>query len=170
MQNYEQELEKELSYFEKTITLVKSQLEKKLETSERGRSNLIASRKEMWDDTGHSAGDFDNVVEMSQYLEELNMRTASYLAGTNEIQKLENMQDSPYFARVDFSESEDDEKEKIYIGRYSLIDDDTHNIYVFDWRSPIASIFYRYELGNVQYQAPRGIFTKTPVRDKARKI
>ena len=159
MQNYEQELEKELAYFEETITLVKAQLEKKIATSEHNRGNLLSSRKEMWDDTAHSSDDFDSVVEMSQYLEELNMRTTFYLTGTDEIQKLEKMQASPYFARVDFREAENDEKEKIYIGRYSLIDDD--NIYVFDWRSPISSIFYRYGLGEVQYQAPGGIVQGT---------
>lgn len=157
MQNFKNELASEIEYFEKTIALVKVQISKKLENSERSRDNLLSSRKVMWDDTAHSTDDFDCVVELSQYLEELNMGTAFYLAGANEIQKLEKMLDSPYFARVDFSESENEEKEKIYIGRYSLIDDDTHNIYVFDWRSPIASIFYRYELGDVQYQAPRGI-------------
>lgn len=157
MQNYESELAKELAYFENTIVLIKSQLSKKLETSERNRGNLLLSRKDMWEDTAHSAYDFDSVVEMSQFLEEINMRTASYLAGSGEIQKLEQMQCTPYFARVDFTEAGDGEKEKIYIGRYALIENDTHNMVVFDWRSPIASIFYRYELGDVEYQAPGGM-------------
>lgn len=161
MQNYEQELEHEVAYFEKTIALVKAHLKKKIETSEQSRGNLLSSRKEMWDDTAHSSDDFDSVVELSQYLQELNMRTASYLAETSEIQKLKKIQDSPYFARVDFSESGEDETEKIYIGRYSFMEDDTHTMYVFDWRSPIASIFYRYELGKVQYEAPRGIISGT---------
>lgn len=157
MQNYKNELAKEIEYFDRTIKLIKSQLTKRLENSKHNKGNLISSRKEMWDDTAHSSNDFDNVVEMVQYLEELNMRTSSYLAGTNEIEKLKKMQESPYFARIDFTEKESEEKEKIYIGRYSLIDDDNHNMLVFDWRSPIASIFYRFELGNVQYQAPKGI-------------
>jgi|LSQX01.1.fsa_nt_gb DNA helicase-2/ATP-dependent DNA helicase PcrA len=156
MQNYENELDKEIEYFDRIIKLIKSQLTKKLENSKCNKGNLISSRKEMWDNTAHSADDFDTVVEISQYLEELNMRTSSYLAGTNEIAKLEKMRESPYFARVDFTESEAEE-EKIYIGRYSLIDDDTHDMLVFDWRSPIASIFYRFELGDVHYQAPKGI-------------
>lgn len=156
MQDYKRELDKELAYFNKTIEIIKTQLGKKLITNDRSRGDLLASGKEMWDNSSHSSDDLESVVEMSQYLEELNMRSASYLAGTNEIRKLRSMQKSPYFARVDFTESGDNEKEKIYIGRYSLIDDDTHDIYVYDWRSPIASIFYRYELGNVQFEAPGG--------------
>ncbi|MDD3395363.1 MAG: AAA family ATPase [Anaerotignum sp.] len=157
MQNYEQEFEEELGYFEKTIAQVKAQLEKKRDNSERNRGNLVSTRKEMWNETAHSPEDFDSVVEMSLYLEELNIKTASYLVGADEIQKLEGIQSCPYFARVDFCEFEEEEKEKIYIGRYSFMDDETDNIYVFDWRSPIASIFYRYELGRVQYEAPAGI-------------
>lgn len=157
MQNYQHEMVEEIEYFEKTIALVKAQLSQKLKNSGVNKENLLSSRKEMWDEAAHSSYDFDSVVEISQYLGEVNMRTSSYLAGVNEIQKLEKMQDSPYFARVDFSEAESEEKEKIYIGRYSLIDDETNNMYVFDWRSPIASIFYGFELGDVQYETPGGI-------------
>jgi len=156
MQNYENELEKEIEYFDKTIELIKLQLFKRLESSNRNRLDLISSRKEMWDETAYSSEDFDRAVEISQYLRELEMRTSAYLAGANEIQKLGKMKDSPYFARIDFTEAVG-EKERIYIGRYSLIDDNTHGILVYDWRSPIASVFYRYELGDVQYQAPGGI-------------
>lgn len=156
MQNYEQEFKAELAYFEKTLAVIKARLEKKLAASESGRNNLRSSRKEMWEDTAHSSNDFDNVVEMTQYLEELDRGTASYLAGVDELQKLWKLQDSPYFARVDFRESGIEEKEKIYIGRSTLMDD-AQDMMVFDWRSPIASVFYRYELGTVQYQAPQGI-------------
>lgn len=157
MQNYENELTNETEYFDKMIALIKTKLSKKVETSEQNRRNLLLSRKEMWNDASHSSEDFDNAVEISQYMEELNVRTSSYIAGSDEIQRLERMKESPYFARIDFCESGNDEKEKIYIGRYSLIDDDTYDMYVFDWRSPIAGIFYRFELGKVQYQAPGGI-------------
>ncbi len=157
MQNYEHEFEKEKEYFEKTIHLVKAQLTKRLENSEQSKGNLLFSRKEMWNEAAHSSDDFDSVMEISPYLEELNMRTASYLAANNEVQKLQKMQDSPYFARIDFTEEGEEEKEKIYIGQYSLTDDDTYDMLVFDWRSPIASIFYRFEIGDVQYEAPGGI-------------
>lgn len=170
MENYEWELETELEYFRKTVSLANAQLEKRMETRADNRNNLLLSRKEMWDTTPHASNDFDSVVEMSQYLDALNIQEFSYFAETNEVQKLQKLQDSPYFARVDFCESGEKEKENIYIGRHSLMDDDTQNMYVFDWRSPIASIFYRYELGKVQYEAPGGMIRGTVSRKRQYEI
>jgi DNA helicase-2/ATP-dependent DNA helicase PcrA len=155
--NYENELAEELKYFAHVKSELDLQLSQNLKNCDDSRDNLISSKKEIWDDTAHSLDDFDRAVESSQYLEELNAQTSSYLSKTDEIQKLKKMEDSPYFARIDFTWADEDEKQKIYIGRYSLIDDVTHQIFVFDWRSPIASIFYQFGLGNAQYQAPNGV-------------
>ena len=54
---------------------------------------------------------------------------------------------SPYFGRFEFIEKGFSEKEQIYIGLYNLMDRNTGEVYVYDWRAPISSIFYRYELG-----------------------
>jgi len=64
---------------------------------------------------------------------------------------------SPYFGRFDFVEEGLHENEKIYIGLYNLMDQNTGEVYVYDWRSPISSVFYRYELGEVMYATPIGM-------------
>lgn len=156
MQSYERELASELAYFEKTTSLIRARLEKAREADVRSRGELFSSTRDMWEGAAHSSHDFDRVAELSQYLEEVNRKAASHLAGATEIQRLERLQDTPYFARIDFNEHGVGETERVYIGRSSLMDEEAH-LCVFDWRSPIASIFYRYELGNVQYQAPGGI-------------
>lgn len=47
------------------------------------------------------------------------------------IKKLNNMLKNPYFARVDFIES-GESKEELYIGLSTLIDNDNHDIYIYD--------------------------------------
>jgi DNA helicase-2/ATP-dependent DNA helicase PcrA len=37
------------------------------------------------------------------------------------------------------------------------MDRNTGQVYVYDWRAPISSIFYRYELGGAMYDSPLGI-------------
>ena len=32
-----------------------------------------------------------------------------------------------------------------------------HDYYVFDWRAPISSLFYNYEIGSSSYESPNGI-------------
>ena len=159
MDNYNDEFIIESEYFDNTIILIKAKLSEENDKNQKDRKKLIESRKEMWDNTVHFSDDFDKLIEINQYLQPLETQTTSYDAAINKTQRLENMLHLPYFARVDFTESGSNDKEKIYIGRSNLIDDKSHNIYVYDWRAPISSIFYRFELGNVQYEAPVGIIT-----------
>ncbi len=65
--------------------------------------------------------------------------------------------DKPYFARIDFSESATDsgEAETIYIG-LSSFSDDNNKFLVYDWRAPVASIYYDGGIGDVTYLTPDG--------------
>lgn len=75
-----------------------------------------------------------------------------------EFMKLSKMRQNPYFARVDFVEEEDGEKEKIYIGVGTLLaEEGMLEMMVYDWRAPISGIFYEFELGNAYYEAPMGL-------------
>ena len=67
--------------------------------------------------------------------------------------KLLKVQYSPYFGRVDFKENGEEEK-PIYIGLTNVQKD--LNYLVYDWRSPIASLFYDYGIGPCMYEAPDG--------------
>ena len=68
--------------------------------------------------------------------------------------KLYRIKDNPYFASVVF---EDEEKQRysVYLGLTYLKDDDYGNI-IYDWRSPICSLFYDFEVGPCAYAAPGG--------------
>ena len=82
-----------------------------------------------------------------QEIDNLEMKAKYY-------RKLYKIQNSPYFAKIVF-ESEEEGKNDIYIGLTYLTKNNDNVIY--DWRSPIASVFYDYESGNAQYEAPMGI-------------
>lgn len=93
---------------------------------------------------------------MSQYLNPVISQIADYEEEAHKISLLENMIKSPYFARIDFKFDDEDEFENIYIGRSSLKNPDNHKMCVYDWRSPIASVFYRFMAGKAFYDAPCG--------------
>ena len=79
-------------------------------------------------------------------IEDLEMKAKYY-------KKLYKIQNSPYFGKITF---EDDEVNKdIYIVLTYLTKDEDNVIY--DWRSPVCSIFYDYEHGKCSYSAPGGI-------------
>ena len=66
--------------------------------------------------------------------------------------KLYQIQNKPYFGRIDFTGN--DGKQEVYIGITNVEKD--LNYYVYDWRSPICSMFYDFGVGDAYYVAPEG--------------
>ena len=71
--------------------------------------------------------------------------------------KLQKLIQSPYFGRIDFTASENPNKDVFYIGIYGFSDSESSDNIIFDWRAPISSIFYDFEIGSAYYKAPAGI-------------
>lgn len=161
MAEYNNKYIEEVNYLEEIIDLLKYKLDVETEKLAEQKSDLIAARKEMWENTTHSSSDFDKLSDLNQYLSALNSQTFSYTELEKRIAKYEKMIDNPYFSRIDFTEDGYDDTEKIYIGLFNLMDEDTHEIKIYDWRAPISSIYYRSELGPVEYKAPSGIIKGT---------
>lgn len=70
--------------------------------------------------------------------------------------KLVKLLDSPYFARIDFLERGKLDVYTVYIGIHSFFDVKNKINLIHDWRAPISSIFYDFELGKAFYYAPSG--------------
>lgn len=62
--------------------------------------------------------------------------------------------DSPYFGRIDFTQSGTRSKSKIYIGIHNFETD--KGMLIHDWRAPVSSMFYDFEVGDAGYDAPSG--------------
>ena len=107
----------------------------------------------------YTSDGFEALVELSQYINPVTDKIIDYEEEEHKILLLEKMIKSPYFARIDFKFDDEDEFEKIYIGRSSLRKNNYQEMYVYDWRSPIASIFYRFMTGEAFYDAPCGRVT-----------
>jgi len=160
MSNFNEEKGAELIYLEKTLEVIKRQLKKEEENLNENISKVIASRREMWQDSVHFSEDFDRIPEMNHYLSEVNKETRSYESSVIRVKRYKKMLNSPYFGRFDFAEEDYDEREKIYIGLHNLMNEEDDTIYVYDWRAPISSIFFRNEVGEIslkrQYKIYKG--------------
>lgn len=148
-----------------TVSLAEEQLKQAKETAEKKKSQIVEAKKEVRENTTHSitslntSDGFEALVELSQYINPVTDKIVDYEEERHKIRLLENMIKSPYFARIDFKFDDEEEFEKIYIGRSSLRKNRDQEMYVYDWRSPIASIFYRFMKGEAFYDAPCGRVT-----------
>lgn len=82
-------------------------------------------------------------------------------------EKIAKLKDSPYFARIDFC-ADNSEADVFYIGRFAFSHD--NKLLISDWRSPVASMFYDYEVGLASYIAPIGKINGELTRKRQFKI
>ena len=68
--------------------------------------------------------------------------------------RIAKLKDSPYFARIDFREEQEEEGQPYYIGRFAFQYE--NEPLVFDWRAPISGLFYDCEVGAAGFMAPAG--------------
>ena len=162
MKNEQSTLKIEEKKLEQTIALIKKQLVWTRKRIEKKQSEIIKDKKDMWENTSHSISnlgsseDFEALAEMSQYANDIAGKVIDVEEMEKKIILLERSIKSPYFARIDFQFEDEEMAEQIYIGRSSLKEEGTHEMAIYDWRSPIASVFYRFVLGKAFYDAPVG--------------
>lgn len=65
-----------------------------------------------------------------------------------ELEKLKSIVNNPYFGMFTFEDSE--KISDIYLGKKTLMDK-CNNMVIYDWRSPICSMYYDYNIGNAEY-------------------
>jgi DNA helicase II / ATP-dependent DNA helicase PcrA len=95
------------------------------------------------------------------HIDKANLRQAADMAArvgefsVDQQQRLERLINSPYFGRIDVQSMDQPQGKAIYIGMHAFNDPNDGQL-VHDWRAPISSMFYDFELGNGYFDAPDG--------------
>lgn len=107
---------------------------------------------------------WENYTEMDEYGYENfdNQQALLNQINTNDQQlrykqRLRRMQDSPFFARVDFCFEGEEVPETFYIGIGNFAEAAGKTPLIFDWRAPVSGLFYDYDKGPAAYEAPGGM-------------
>jgi len=157
-----QEKHFEMSKLDHTKTIIEKQLVALQLSHSTKAEEIIALKRELREEGNHQVGDlysadgFADFVEMSQFANPISQKIDEFEKEIERIDNLEKMLKSPYFARLGFKYEDEATFEDVYIGRSSVMDDETNQFVVYDWRAPIASIYYRFGTGKVHYEAPMG--------------
>ena len=100
---YEKEFIQEQQYLDKTCTFIRENLQREEQACSDEKEQIISARKEMWENVSFRGG-FDNAVEAHQALESIQAQSGRYDAAHKRIDHYRQALDSPYFARIDFTE------------------------------------------------------------------
>lgn len=70
--------------------------------------------------------------------------------------RMRKLLESPYFGRIDFTMEGRPSPLPIYIGVHSFADAMKGTYLIYDWRAPVSSMFYDFELGDAWYETAAG--------------
>ncbi len=122
-------------------------------------------RKQFWEEvTVNTSTDEDfeeTFYSIRQQEAILSERERSHRGRVQQWKNMKRLLPSPYFGRIDFQEDDLNFTEQVYIGVSSFIDSDGMDFLVYDWRTPIASMYYDHSPGAAQYETPGGTVTGT---------
>ncbi len=141
----EKELKQEKDYLKAVLYILDKEIQKANTKIDDYSKDIKRDLKYTWDP--------DNQADIEYWaMNMMNVEVQSIVAinSTSKVRSYLRMIKSAYFARIDFES--DGETLPIYIGIATL--DDGTDFYVYDWRSPIASMFYDYEMGEASYTTP----------------
>lgn len=150
-------LEQEYVHLEKIKEKLEKELELERQDLKQQEDGLIKKRREMWEECAHNVIDFDDIVDMNAYDETVRENYGHFVRKEQTVRQLEYLKEVPYFGRIDFLENGECFAEEIYIGRYGFRNKMTREYEIYDWRTPIASMFYDSGIGDVSYRCPAGI-------------
>ncbi|WP_405076460.1 RNA polymerase recycling motor HelD [Ligilactobacillus acidipiscis] len=105
--------------------------------------------------TGTYSGMMETALTVRQQQTMLQERENNWRQATQQLDVLQRLEKTPYFARIDFQENGESKPESVYIGLSSFTDTPDHFL-IYDWRAPISSIYYEGGLGQVSYETPDG--------------
>ena len=158
-----EEFEKEQKILKKVLKLLDSNLESLGDDVFNEEEGLQEFKKMMWED----ASSFDS-GEMQQVMAATSQEAEKVFMKRNYLKRLVQIKNKPYFASIIFKD-EAGKIYNIYISLTYLKDKKLNNI-LYDWRSPICSLFYDYETGPCSYKAPGGIYSGELKRKRQYKI
>ena len=126
-----------------TLDYVRKSLERAKEKRKKIGNELDNVQRHM---SGDSSADYTSIM----------VNTLIHDALALKIKNMHTASSKPYFARIDFLESDTHKTENLYIGKMSLARDEDQEIIIVDWRAPIANLYYEGRLGVSSYTCPDG--------------
>lgn len=145
-----EEFNKEKKILNKVSKLLNKTLDELKQEVNIQEEDLTEFKKMMWD----NSSSFDE-AEILQTKLATNDEEVRFLQKQKYYKRLSQIKNKPYFASIVY-EDEDKTIFNIYIALTYLKDSKLNNI-LYDWRSPICSLFYDFETGPCQYTSPGGI-------------
>lgn len=158
-----EEIKKEEKYLENCINIIKDYLSELGQELYEKEEKIQEFKKYIWDNKSSL-----DPEELKNLMSDNDLEVYLALEKGKYFQKLFKIQNSPYFGSIIFEE-ENELPKIIYLG-ITHLEDKNKNYLIYDWRAPISSLFYDYEVGECSYKAPEKVIKGNLKRKRQYKI
>lgn len=159
------DLRQEQERLDRIMETVTEQIAKLEDETSRQRQEVVEIRRNFWEDVTLNLDNFDDfletIISLRQQAEVLSLNQSSHRLSSRRLSAMRRLKETPFFGRIDFTEEGTKEAERIYIGVSSLTDADGEHFLIYDWRTPVASVYYDYPPGPAEYDTPGGTIRGT---------
>lgn len=143
----EDELQREKSYLLKVREVIEKIIKEDSAGINYSTSNINELKRFMWENLSDYT-DEERAIALYDVDRSVDITNSKI----DRVRKYVRASSTPYFGKVLFKD--EFEELPIYIGITTV--QDGLQFYVFDWRAPVSSLFYNYELGKASYLTPAG--------------
>lgn len=158
-----EEIKKEKKYLDNCINVIKDYLSELGQELYEKEEKSQEFKKYIWDNKASL-----DPTELKSLMSDNDLEVYLMMQKGKYFQKLFKIQNSPYFGSIIFEE-ENEPSKNIYLG-ITHLEDKNKNYLIYDWRAPISSLFYDYEVGECSYKAPEKIIKGNLKRKRQYKI
>ena len=158
-----EEIKKENKYLDNCINVIKDYLSELGQELYEKEEKSQEFKKYIWDNKASL-----DPTELKSLMSDNDLEVYLMMQKGKYFQKLFKIQNSPYFGSIIFEE-ENEPSKNIYLG-ITHLEDKNKNYLIYDWRAPISSLFYDYEVGECSYKAPEKIIKGNLKRKRQYKI
>lgn len=158
-----EEIKKEKKYLDNCINVIKDYLSELGQELYEKEEKSQEFKKYIWDNKASL-----DPTELKSLMSDNDLEVYLMMQKGKYFQRLFKIQNSPYFGSIIFEE-ENEPSKYIYLG-ITHLEDKNKNYLIYDWRAPISSLFYDYEVGECSYKAPEKIIKGNLKRKRQYKI
>ena len=158
-----EEIKKEKKYLDNCINVIKDYLSELGQELYEKEEKSQEFKKYIWDNKASL-----DPTELKSLMSDNDLEVYLMMQKGKYFQRLFKIQNSPYFGSIIFEE-ENELPKIIYLG-VTHLEDKNKNYLIYDWRAPISSLFYDYEVGECSYKAPEKVIKGNLKRKRQYKI
>ena len=136
----------EQAYLKKTINVLEQKIEQNKEKLKTYETEFQSRKQELSNEYSDISRGGDLSSAYASLADFENIEENLY----KENRRLANQKNSPYFARINFEPQNKKKIQRIYIGIGNIVQN--NHVYVADWRAPVCSMYYDYNLGQASFE------------------